>query len=256
MEDNTNTGGNLGQAPVQSPTGGTQAQSVGNGAGGSVAGNGAGGNAPTPVAKVEISQELFQEMVGKIQQIDGLGKAFEELQKKNLELEKQIGEAPKSDAWYEEQRKMFADGRNKKKFVRLLVFGNKYLMGYKNLAVNTRQEVFDKMTPDPNDPKKTIATRTGLFYNFETKQNEEIDVYFPQYIEQCIAEECEVVKEELDEDIFSEGKTIEKTYDEKRGVSVETGKEMELFVKVVRRTYTLKTANGEITISERWVNQK
>lgn len=248
-ENNTLTNGGVGAAnPGTTPVAGNQAQP---------ANTGAQGTQPTPEPKkVEISETLLQNMVEKIQAIDGLTKAFQESQKQNAELMKKLEDMPKPDSWYEEQRALFASGKNKKKFIRVLCFGEKFLIGYKNLSANPRVEVLDKMTPDPNDPKKSVATRIGVFYDWKTKAEEEIEVYFPQFIEQCTTEECEVVEETAKEDVFSEGKTIEKTYDEKRGVTTETGVEKELFVKVVRRTYLLKTSQGNMLFSERWINQK
>lgn len=205
---------------------------------------------------VEISESLLQNMVEKIQSIDGLTHAFQKMQEQNANLLKQLEDAPKADSWYEEQRKMFADGKNKQKLIRVLCYGESYLMGYKNLSANPRLEVLDRMKPDPNDSKKSVATRMGIFYNWKTKQTEEIEVYFPQFIEECTVEECKVEEEVVKEEVFSEGVTIEKTYDEKRGVTVETGKEMPLFVKVVRRNYLLATSQGNMLFSERWINQK
>ena len=144
MENNeNNTGANLGAEAVNTGTAPAQgAQSTSPQTTQQVPAN------PEP-KKVEISESLLQNMVEKIQAIDGLTKAFQESQKQNAELMKKLEDMPKPDSWYEEQRALFASGKNKKKLIRVLCYGEKYLVGYKNLSANPRLEVLDKLTPDP-----------------------------------------------------------------------------------------------------------
>ena len=216
---------------------------------------------PQPVAtpkKVEISEALLQDMMARIGKADALEGIVKELQAKNAEIEKAMGDIPKPDAWYEQQKQLFESGQLKGKTVRLLRYENKYVIGFKNYSTNPKLEILERFAPDPLNPDARVTYRTAILVDCDTlKVQTEEEVRFPKFFDECIEEICQVKEEKMKEDVYSEGTVKVTEFDEKHGYRmVETGETRELFVKVQKRSYLLATEKGDILVSERWINQK
>lgn len=213
--------------------------------------------APTP-KKVEISEALLQDMMARIGKADALESIVKELQQKNAEIEKAMGDLPKPDAWYEQQKQLFESGQLKGKTVRLLRYGNKYVVGFKNYSNNPKLEILERFAPDPLNPDARVTYRTAILVDCDTlKVQTEEEVRFPKFFDECIEEICQVKEEKMKEEVYSEGTVKVTEFDEKHGYRmVETGETRELFVKVQKRSYLLATEKGDLLISERWINQK
>lgn len=208
--------------------------------------------------KVEISEALLRDMMERIGKADALEGIVRELQQKNAEIEKAMGDLPKPDAWYEQQKQLFESGQLKGKTVRLLRYGNQYVVGFKNYSTNPKLEILERFAPDPLNPDARVTYRTAILVDCDTlKVQTEEEVRFPKFFDECIEEICQVKEEKMKEDVYSEGTVKVTEFDEKHGYRmVETGETRELFVKVQKRSYLLETEKGEILISERWINQK
>lgn len=233
---------NVGTAPVQTPSQPTSVQT------------------PEKPAekKVEISEALLRDMMERIGKADALEGIVKELQQKNADIEKAMGDLPKPDAWYEQQKQLFESGQLKGKTVRLLRYGNKYVVGFKNYSNNPKLEILERFAPDPLNPDARVTYRTAILVDCDTlKVQTEEEVRFPKFFDECIEEICQVKEEKMKEDVYSEGTVKVTEFDEKHGYRmVETGETRELFVKVQKRSYVLATEKGDLTISERWINQK
>lgn len=208
--------------------------------------------------KVEISEALLRDMMERIGKADALEGIVKELQQKNADIEKAMGDLPKPDAWYEQQKQLFESGQLKGKTVRLLRYGNKYVVGFKNYSNNPKLEILERFAPDPLNPDARVTYRTAILVDCDTlKVQTEEEVRFPKFFDECIEEICQVKEEKVKEDVYSEGTVKVTEFDEKHGYRmVETGETRELFVKVQKRSYVLATEKGDLTISERWINQK
>ena len=188
---------------------------------------------PVTEKKVEISEALLRDMMERIGKADALEGIVKELQQKNADIEKAMGDLPKPDAWYEEQKQLFESGKLKGKTVRLLRYGNKYVIGFKNYSTNPKLEILERFAPDPLNPDARVTYRTAILVD------------------------CDTLKVQTEEEVYSEGTVKVTEFDEKHGYRmVETGETRELFVKVQKRSYLLATEKGDILISERWINQK
>lgn len=220
---------------------------------------------PTPPVqtskKVEVSEDLLRDLMSKVQGIEGMQAVLDKVQKENADLKTQMDSLPKNDEWYEEQKRLFADGRNSKKTVRLLLYKNNYFVGFKNLTEGQGIETYDKMVPNPLNPEQTLNYRVAILLDTSNPSPEPRymteEVLFPKFLEQCQEEVVEVAKEILKEETLDEGETIVREYDEKKGILKPTGETRRLFVKVQKRHYVVNTSKkGELTMSERWINQK
>lgn len=208
--------------------------------------------------KVEISEALLRDMMERIGKADALEGIVKDLQNKNAEIEKAMGELPKPDAWYEQQKQMFESGQLKGKTVRLLRYGNNYVVGYENYSTNPKLEMLERFAPDPLNPDARVTYRTAKLVDCATLKVHSIEeVRYPSFLNECVEEICNVVDEKIKEEVYSEGTVKVTEFDEKHGYRmVETGETRELFVKVQKRTFTVATEKGELTLSERWINQK
>lgn len=208
--------------------------------------------------KVEISEALLRDMMARIGKADALEGIVKQLQDKNAEIEKAMGDLPKPDAWYEQQKQMFESGQLKGKTLRLLRYGNNYVIGYENYSTNPKLEMLERFAPDPLNPDARVTYRTAKLVDCATlKVHSTEEVRYPAFLNECIEEICNVVDEKIKEEVYSEGTVKVTEFDEKHGYRmVETGETRELFVKVQKRTFTVATEKGDLTISERWVNQK
>jgi hypothetical protein len=214
-------------------------------------------SAPAP-KKVEVSEDLLKEMMARVNQADGLMAAFTKQQEtiKNLET-KMANIQDKPDEWYEQQKALFESGKIKGKTVRVLRYGDAFVVGYANYSANPKLEVLERIVPNPNNPDEKWTMRRAQLMNVETKEMTEVEVRFPTFLDECTEEVCSVEEEKLKEETISEGQTIVREYDEKHGYKMNaTGETRELFVKIQKRMYLLKTSVGNILFSERWINQK